>query len=142
MSAPHQPDRYPHKPNGNADYDLLCEGCIAGTPRILTVITLANDTLATDRRRAGHPPLPSVDDLTRLPDAAPPLARVILALARLADDLEEEGTQGIRRPNKTPHDAGWHDSQTVAAARIRRILNTGHLDYYADEDEPRTGAGA
>lgn len=145
MSAPHQPDRYPHKPNGNADYDLLCEGCIAGTPPTPAAITLAEGTLATARHRlehrarTGRPAPPNVDDLARLVDAAPALARVILALAHLADDLEEEGTQGIRRPNKTLHDAGWHDSQIVAAARIQRILATGHLDHHADEDGPTTG---
>ena len=145
MSTPHQPDRYPHKPNGNADYDLLCEGCIAGTPSIPAAVALANDTLATARHRLEHrartdrPAPPNVDDLTRLADAATPLARVILALAYLADDLEEEGTLAIRRPNRTLHDAGWHDSQIVAAARIRRILATGPLDHHADEDGPTTG---
>lgn len=145
MSAPHQPDRYPHKPNGNADYDLFCEGCIAGTPPTPTAVTLANDTLTAaarrleHRARTGRPPLPSVDDLTRLADAAPALARVVLALAHLADDLEEEGTQGVNRQGRTLHDVGWHDSQIVAAARIQRILAIGHLDHHADEDGPTTG---
>ena len=145
MSAPHQPDRYPHKPNGNADYDLFCEGCIAGTPPTPTAVTLANDTLTAAARRlehqarTGHPPLPNLHDLTRLADAAPALARVVLALAHLADDLEEEGTQGVNRQGRTLHDAGWHDSQIVTAARIQRILAIGHLDHHADEDGPTTG---
>ena len=70
----------------------------------------------------------------------PGMARHLAAtLASLADDLEEEGTQGVNRQGRTLHDAGWHDSQIVAAARIRRILATGHLDNHADEDGPTTG---
>lgn len=61
---------------------------------------------------------------------APALVRAVLELAAtvkrveaLADELEAEGTAGVRVPNRTPHDSGWHDSQIIAAYRIRAALN-------------------
>ena len=56
------------------------------------------------------------------------LAHAALAADRvdaLADWLETEGTAGVRVPNRTPHDSGWHDSQIIAAARIRAALKGG-----------------
>ena len=47
----------------------------------------------------------------------------IKCVKALADELEAEGTAGVRVPNRTPHDSGWHDSQIIAAARIRTALN-------------------
>lgn len=56
--------------------------------------------------------------------AAPILARQVEAVEALADRLETEGTAGVRVPTRTPHDSGWHDSQIIAAARIRDALHT------------------
>ena len=50
----------------------------------------------------------------------------IKCVKALADELEAEGTAGVRVPNRTPHDSGWHDSQIIAAARIRAALNGGN----------------
>ena len=58
-----------------------------------------------------------------LEDAAPTLARQVEAVEKLADRLEAEGIEGVRASNRTPHDSGWHDSQIIAAARIRGALN-------------------
>ena len=47
----------------------------------------------------------------------------IARVEALAAWLEAEGTAGVRVPNRTPHDSGWHDSQIIAAVRIRTALN-------------------
>ena len=64
------------------------------------------------------------DPMPAMADAATTLARQVEAVEALADRLENEGIEGVRASNRTPHDSGWHDSQIIAAARIRDALTS------------------
>lgn len=128
-------------------------GVGAGQTRRGTPVDLAREVLDIQKAHEGmckrtDLALPaSVDDLETLANAAPILARAVRSLTAerdayieentrlreqvarikaLADRLETEGTTGVRVPSRTPHDSGWHDSQIIAATRIRTALNGDH----------------
>ena len=56
-------------------------------------------------------------------DAAPDLARAVLRMEALADELKKEGRRVSQATQRTPRVAGWASGVASASTRIRNALN-------------------